>query len=153
MPAVKNARSVLDVESFAYLRVDGTELANVCRVSLPVQPWKYGKAEEEKRSLVERLTKAFAFRALWLSDWAAGAEQGWRFLANDDSLSSLEGVLSNGGWTLVFFDYQPSLSFDALPRIPNNAETALRLLRELAATAVISSWCDDLEWLIATTDA
>jgi hypothetical protein len=59
--------------------------------------------------------------------------------------------LSEGGWLLLFFDREPQKRLPPVASIPGDAEAATRLLHELSAGALVASWVDDNEWLVATT--
>jgi hypothetical protein len=87
---------------------------------------------------------------LWLSDWVNGGTIGWHPLLPGLTLTSLDTQLSNGGWAILFFAENRIVSTEKLapfdPIQESNAEDALY---RLGADAVIWSWYDDREWLIA----
>ena len=141
----------IDLPSLHQLRVKATDVSNIWRVALPLQPWKFGSAEHERQSIVEKLGSALPYRALWLSDWATDDRPGWRLLARDESLLSLNDELTKGAWVLFFFENDPAATFDTtlVPTEPADAAAAAQLLRNLGVAAAIWSWYDDNEWLVA----
>jgi hypothetical protein len=146
---VNDAGSVIDLSSLRQVRATATDVTNVWRISLPLQPWKFSDAEQERQSIVGKLSSAFPYRALWLSDWASYDRPGWRLLARDEMLSLLDDELSKGAWVLFFFEHDPGAIFDALiPAEPGDAADAARIIRDLGVAAAIWSWYDDNEWLV-----
>ena len=136
--------------SFAkHLRIESLTHPGVWRVSLPRAPWNHQEAEHERRLLLERLTESWPFRALWFSDWNSAGE-GWRDLPAGTPLPE-RGELSEGGWVLLFFDHEPQKPLPPVPAVPGDGEAAIRLLHDLSAGALVASWVDDNEWLVATT--
>ena len=142
---------MIDFSSLKELRVRATEAANVWRVLLPAQPWRFDSAEQERQALVAKLSADLPFRILWLSDWASDDRPGWQRLAEGESLSSLNDELARGAWALFFFERDPGTSFDAAsaPTAPADAASAVHALHRFGADAAIWSWYDDNEWLVA----
>lgn len=140
--------------SLCHLRVTNTTVQGVWLIALPGFPWQYGKAEEERNMIVTKLSETLPFRALWMSDWASEERPGWRIPGVRESISSIAGEdeLSNGGWALLFFDHDPGeLVMHGLSCVPDGPQLARRMLEDLSAGALISSWYDDKEWLLAST--
>ncbi len=150
MSEMRNAASPIDLSSLREVRAQLTEVPNVWRISLPRQPWKFDDAEQERQSILTKLSLAFPHRALWLSDWASDDRIGWHLLAYDESLSSWETELDKGAWVVMFFGHNPDASFSTIvPAEPGDAADASRIVHELGAAAAIWSWYDDNEWLMA----
>jgi hypothetical protein len=149
VPEVNAAADVIEPSSLRELRAQATDVPSVWRISLPSQPWKSSGAEHERQVMVEKLSLALPYRALWLSDWASYDRPGWRLLARNESLSSLDDDLSSGAWVLFFFEHDPGAVFYALiPVEPADPADAARLVRRVGAAAAIWSWYDDNEWLV-----
>jgi hypothetical protein len=138
-----------DLSFLKHVRIETTTEAGAWRLSLPRAPWRHQQAEHERKLLLERLTDSWPFTALWFSDWnSAGA--GWRYFAVGAPLADM-GELSEGGWLLLFFERDPQRPLPPVSGIPADAEAAIRLLHEFSAGALVASWVDDNEWLVATT--
>lgn len=131
------------------VKAEATDVPNVWRISLPARPWKFSSAEQERQSMVEKLSAALPYRALWLSDWASNDHSGWRLLARDESLTAWDDELSKGAWVLFLFEHAPGNVLDALiPSEPASPVDAVRQVRNLGGAAAIWSWYDDTEWLV-----
>ena len=141
--------NVIDLTLLRELRVMVTNDASAWRVALPLQPWKFSKAEQERQAVVQKLRLAFPHMVLRISDWASDEWSGWRLLSSDESLSTWEDELENGAWALFFFEQKPSAILnDLMPVEPTDATDAVNVVRNLGAAAAIWSWYDDNEWLV-----
>jgi hypothetical protein len=140
----------IDLTVFQDLLATATEVANVWQLRVPSMPWKIEKALHERESLVAKLETSFPYRAIWLSDWASGEQQGWRILTGDEQLSALDDDLKNGAWALFFFEDPPvgEKLGELVPSEPPNATVAIQSVRKLGARAGIWSWYDNYEWFV-----
>nr|WP_316640721.1 hypothetical protein [uncultured Roseateles sp.] len=142
----------LDFSSFVNLRRLDANSSSVWLMRLPTMLWKQAAAAQERDAVVNKLTAAFPYRSLWLSDWVTSKEPRWLRLAeNDDLYSSCEG-LDHGGWVLLFFENEQALPEQHLEQIVSDAPAAKQLLCRFAACAAILSFVDDDEWLVAIAD-
>lgn len=136
-----------------HLRVRSIDARGVWSVKISLLPWRYRAAAKEREAFLARLSEQFPFAALWRGDGAPDAGRpGWES-GSAPSLISAVRELDTGGWALFFFSEDPHGRLAALSGLPTAAPALLELLEYLRSRAVIVSWYDDNEWLVAAPRA
>lgn len=154
MQQLNSSGNTLDLSALRYVQARLTELPTVWTISMPAQPWKFKRAEQERLLIVRKLGSAAPFRALWRSNWTSETRSGWSLATDSESELSTDEELSNGAWALFFFRNDPASTLESLvPTVPASAADALQAIHDCGAIAAIWSWYDDREWTIATDDA
>jgi len=129
-------------------------------------PFRAARVERGRRRLVEILRQRFPHGLLHLADWD---EEDWRDLGEEMqrgegrivirirrglTTDDLLTRLYEGGWVLVLFERAEELEGTVLPpRIPTDDPGLFGVLENLGASAIVSSWVDDLEWTVALEPA
>ena len=128
------------------LRVRLIDPRGVWSIKIPMRPWKYRAAMADRAAVIAQLSEQSPFAALWRGTPSAGRLE-WCF-GSAATLMSTESELEIGGWGLFFFGEDPG-QLPPLSGLPTKAEQLLDLLQELRSSAVVVSWYDDSEWLVA----
>jgi hypothetical protein len=92
---------------------------------------------------------SYTFNALWVTDWVSAYAEGWHILSVQNVLPALE-QLNEGGWMLVLFNAEPTVSLPSLECVPSEPQEAINFVDSMSAGAAIFSWHDDLEWIVVT---
>ena len=118
------------------------------KIRLPKLPWRSAAANEERNSLLARLGREFPVVALWSPrEGDLDNPFAWTF-PSVSQLPKLVESLYEGGWALLFFKESPGARLQSITKIPTDAENLKELLARLSGCAAISSWYDDLEWIL-----
>jgi hypothetical protein len=134
------------------LRVRRLSSPGAWSIKLPMLPWKFRAAKEDRLLLVKSLAEKFPFLGLWSKvDSTENDALQWAFPSPTDFLPLLES-LDEGCWALLFFDGDRS-QLQGIPTLPTDAHGLTILLGEFGARAVIVSWFDDAEWILAIKES
>jgi hypothetical protein len=134
MRTADDSESLLPLAEMKHLRVRSLETRGVWRVHLPVWPWKYKVADQERTALLERLAQRYPFQALWFPGREkAETQTNWTHYSPADPFRPFEYQFE-GGWALFFF-VAVSMPVGDISALPTDGESIMKLLDRLHAKA------------------
>ena len=123
--------------------------------------WRRKGSETHRLQLVQQLCERSPVVLIWLKDlneeirktlgtpMCTSGGAGFWLLSKATSLSLLLDGLDEGGWALFFFSKLPEDSLKVPEFLCAKPEDVGSMLHATGAKAVILSWYDDIEWLVA----